>query len=89
MTFYPAVDEVIAIHARLIAKFGGSLGSRYRGGLESALARPQTGYYLDLIQEAAALWPIAESSVRGWQQAGRGHRNRRFSEGQRLLFRLR
>ncbi|MGA3241907.1 MAG: Fic family protein [Bryobacteraceae bacterium] len=24
--------------------------------LESALARPQTGYYNDLIQEAAALW---------------------------------
>ena len=56
MTFYPAVDEVIAVHARLIAKFGGSLGIRYRGGLESALARPQTGYYRDLIQEAAALW---------------------------------
>jgi death-on-curing protein len=24
--------------------------------LESALARPQSGYYADLIQEAAALW---------------------------------
>ena len=89
MTFYPAVDEVIALHARLIAKFGGSLGIRYRGGLESALARPQTGYYLDLIQEAASLWPVAESSVRGWQQARRGHHNRRFFEGQRLSFRVR
>ena len=26
------------------------------GGLESALAKPQTGYYTDLIDEAAALW---------------------------------
>jgi death-on-curing protein len=26
------------------------------GALESALYRPQTGYYADLIQEAAALW---------------------------------
>ncbi len=26
------------------------------GALESALARPQTGYYRDLIEEGAALW---------------------------------
>ena len=32
------------------------MGLRDRGALESALARPQTGYYQDLIQEAAALW---------------------------------
>lgn len=56
MTSYPTIDEVIAVHARLIARFGGSLGIRDRGALESALARPQTGYYTDLIQEAAALW---------------------------------
>ena len=56
MTSYPTVDEVIAVHARLIARFGGSLGVRDRGALESALARPQSGYYDDLIQEAAALW---------------------------------
>ncbi len=56
MTSYPTVDEVAAVHARLIARFGGSLGIRDRGGLESALSRPQTGYYGDLIQEAAALW---------------------------------
>ena len=56
MTFYPAIDDVIAVHDRLIAEFGGSLGIRDRGGLESALARPQSGYYDDIIQEAAALW---------------------------------
>jgi death-on-curing protein len=56
VTVYPTVDEVIAVHARLIAQFGGSLGIRDRGALESALARPQSGYYLDIIQEAAALW---------------------------------
>jgi death-on-curing protein len=53
---YPTVDEEIAVHARLIAEFGGSLGLRDRGALESALARPQTGYYEDIPQEAAALW---------------------------------
>jgi death-on-curing protein len=56
VTFYPDVDEVIAVHARLIARFGGSSGIRDRDALESALARPQSGYYSDLIQEAAALW---------------------------------
>jgi len=29
---------------------------RDRGLLEAALYRPQTGYYADLIEEAAALW---------------------------------
>jgi len=56
VTYYPTVDEVIAVHSRLIAKFGGSLGIRDRGAIESALGRPQTGYYDDIIQEAAALW---------------------------------
>jgi death on curing protein len=56
VTFYPNLDDVIAVHSRLIAKFGGSLGIRDRGALESALARPRTGYYDDIIQEAAALW---------------------------------
>jgi death-on-curing protein len=53
---YPTAEEVIATHARLITKFGGSVGIRDRGGLEAAVFRPQTGYYQDLIQEAAALW---------------------------------
>jgi death-on-curing protein len=56
VTRYPTLDEVVAAHSRLIAMFGGSLGIRDRGALESALARPQSGYYADIIQEAAALW---------------------------------
>lgn len=56
MTYYPKIEEVLAAHARLIERFGGSMGLRDRGALESALARPQSGYYQDLIQEAAALW---------------------------------
>ncbi len=51
MTYYPTVDDAVATHARLIARFGGSLGIRDKGA-----TRPQSGYYLDLIQEAAALW---------------------------------
>lgn len=49
MTFYPTIDEVIAVHARLIAAFGGSLGIRDRGALEAALARPRSGYYAAII----------------------------------------
>jgi len=56
VTYYPSVEEVIAAHTLVIERFGGSDGLRDRGALESALARPQSGYYEDLIQEAAALW---------------------------------
>jgi death-on-curing protein len=56
VTRYPTVEETLAVHAKLIMRFGGSHGIRDRGALESALARPQSGYYADLIQEAAALW---------------------------------
>lgn len=56
MPYYPSIEEVISAHDRLIVRFGGSMGLRDRGALESAVARPQTGYYEDTIQEAAALW---------------------------------
>lgn len=51
-----SLDEAIAIHQRLIDTFGGTPGSRDKGLLESALFRPQTGYYEDLPQMAAALF---------------------------------
>jgi len=51
-----SVDEVLAIHQRLIERFGGSPGVRDPGLLESALYRPQTGYYADLAEMAAALF---------------------------------
>jgi death-on-curing protein len=56
VTRYPTVAETVAVHARVIARFGSSEGIRDYGALESALARPRSGYYSDLIQEAAALW---------------------------------
>lgn len=51
-----SLDEVIAIQERLIEKFGGSPGLRDKGLLESALFRPQTGYYESLPEMAAALF---------------------------------
>ena len=56
MTDYLTVAEVLAMHADLIERYGGSHGVRDQGLLEAALFRPQTGYYADLIEEAAALW---------------------------------
>ena len=51
-----SLDEAIAIHGRLIDKFGGAPGLRDKGLLESVLFRPQTGHYEDLAQMAAALF---------------------------------
>ena len=56
MTIYPKLHEVIAVQYSLIEKFGGTHGLLNHEALESALARPKSGYYSDLIQEAAALW---------------------------------
>ena len=56
MTDYLTQIEVLAVHADQIERYGGVHGVRDYGLLESALYRPQTGYYLDLIEEAAALW---------------------------------
>jgi death on curing protein len=55
VTSYLTLLEVLAIHDRLLADFGGAAGIRDPGGLESALFRPQTGYYDDTVAEAAAL----------------------------------
>lgn len=49
------MEEALAIHERLIARFGGTAGLRDPGLLESALYRPRTGYYRDLSEMAAAL----------------------------------
>lgn len=56
MTDYLTTVEVLAIHTDQIERYGGAHGVRDPGLLESALYRPQTGYYADLIEEAAALW---------------------------------
>ena len=56
MTDYLTVVDVLAIYQDQIERYGGTGGVRDAGLLEAALFRPQTGYYADLIEEAAALW---------------------------------
>ena len=44
------------MHRELIIRYGGADGVRDMGALESALLRPQSGYYEDTIHQAAALF---------------------------------
>ena len=56
MTDYLTVSEVLAIHDDQIGRYGGAPGFRGQGQLEAAVFRPQSGYYADVVGEAAALW---------------------------------
>lgn len=56
MSDFLTLAEVLAIHADQIECYGGHHGVRDPGLLEAALFRPQTGYYADVLEEAAALW---------------------------------
>lgn len=52
---YLTVADVLGMHTILMQRYGGASGVRDPGALEAALFRPQTGYYSDIIAEAAAL----------------------------------
>lgn len=52
---YPTVEEVLVLHALLIARYGGESGIRDLGMLDAALHRPRSGYYASLSEQAAAL----------------------------------
>lgn len=57
---YITLKRVLFIHDQLVKRFGGSLGVRDVGLLESALARPQASFggedlYADIFEKAAAL----------------------------------
>lgn len=53
---YLDMDDVLSLHARQIERFGGAAGIRDAGLLDAAINRPKSGYYTDLLEEAAALW---------------------------------
>ena len=52
---YLTVADVLGMHTVLMKRYGGATGVRDPGALEAALFRPQTGYYDDILAEAAAL----------------------------------
>ena len=53
---YLSLEDALFVHEAQLRLFGGAPGIRDHGLIESALLRPQTGYYIDLIEQAAALW---------------------------------
>lgn len=55
MKEYISTADALFFHRQLIERYGGAPGIRDLGALESALHRPQTGYYDSIIHEAAAL----------------------------------
>ena len=55
MTEYVSTADALFFHKELIERYGGATGIRDAGALESALHRPQTGYYDTIVHEAAAL----------------------------------
>ena len=55
MSVFLATHEVLALHIRLLERYGGAPGVRDLGAVEAAVFRPQCGYYADIIEEAAAL----------------------------------
>jgi death-on-curing protein len=55
VTLFLTLEEVLDLHRQLIQRFGGADGVRDPGLLESALARPRSGYYSSLSEQAAAL----------------------------------
>lgn len=60
MTVYLSVAQVLRLHEKLLAEFGGSRGLRDAGSLDSAVVRPQMTFggedlYPDTAGKAAAL----------------------------------
>lgn len=60
MTVYLSLKQILVLQQAQLRAFGGSPGLRDRGGLESAVARPQMTFggedlYPDLASKAAAL----------------------------------
>lgn len=55
VTLYPTLEEILELHKCVIDQHGGSPGIRDLGLLQSALLRPQSGYYPSLTAQAAAL----------------------------------
>jgi death-on-curing protein len=57
---YLTLEEIVSLHAKLVAQTGGSPGLRDRGALESAVAQPEMSFggedlYPTIAEKAAAL----------------------------------
>ncbi len=62
MSVYLTKATIVAIHRRQLELYGGASGLCDEGLLDAAIYRPQTGYYQDALEEAAALWESLSQS---------------------------
>jgi hypothetical protein len=69
MTEYVTTADALFFHKQLIERYGGAPGVRDAGALESALHRPQTGYYDTLIEAAALLESLTSGSRLLWRMS--------------------
>ncbi len=63
---FPTIEEVLVIHEIVVREFGGPQELRDKAALESALMRPQLGYYNDLLEEEAAFMESLAMNLRLW-----------------------
>lgn len=56
MTRYLTIEDILYAHNIALQRWGGTPGVRDQGALEAAVGRLETGYYQDVIEEAAALF---------------------------------
>ncbi len=56
MRRFLSFEQVVEINAEMVRQFGATYALRDAGALYAAVARPQSGYYADIIEEAAALF---------------------------------
>jgi death-on-curing protein len=83
---YLSEAEILQIHVEMLQDFGGLDGICDRNALAAAVARPQSGYYEDVIQAGAAFMRklAAESPVCGRQQTHGYHRYDRVLRHERV-----
>lgn len=55
MRLYLTTLEILMMQELLIKRYGGLSGVRDLGAVDAAVFRPQSGYYDDIVEEAAAL----------------------------------
>ncbi len=54
MTRYLSARDILEIHHEMLLRFGGASGVRDVNALSASVGRLQSGYYADVMEQAAA-----------------------------------
>jgi len=66
VTFYPTIDQVIAIHAELIARFGAPLGSGTVAGLSRLWRGPSPATTATSFRKRLRFGRASHRTIRLW-----------------------